>query len=169
MAKRSVQHKAVVKSPVIPRHADVTMTTLARPLQLVRFVEGGQGVHVPSQYLPAQFRSGTMHTGTFAAVADWREPSDAVAGTFRRVRPDVGPNQSRIYELLVDDPDLLNGRKPFEANFWGSTQLDALFDTHLPVVEGGDKICVIFLGTKATKRALSPVKLFALSVVKTKK
>lgn len=169
MVRRSVKpsSKAVSERPAVPSGKATDITTLGGPVHLAPMLEGGQAVSVPLQYFPRTFQvKGNLHTGTFPPVAEWRRAGDCVAGRFERVRPDVGPNNSRLYELVIDEPDLLQGRPEFRASFWGGTQLDALFDTSTPKVEPGDKICVVFLGSRPTKRGLSPVRLFALSVVK---
>ena len=136
------------------------------PTRLVDFLEGGgRKTHIDQSQVPALFRGHKMQTGSFKPVADWDKPGDCIAGTFQRVRTEVGPNNSRIYELNVDIPELLGGRKPFEAAFWGSTQLDDLFDTHEPPVTEGDRVLIIYTGTSPTKRGLNPVKLFTLTVI----
>jgi hypothetical protein len=72
----------------------------------------------------------------------------------------VGPNHSRVYELSVPGKD----GESLTVVVWGSTALDRQFDSAFPPVQTGDKLAIIFVGEKETKRKQNPVKLFALKV-----
>lgn len=109
--------------------------------------------------LPAEFAGGGFSTG-FPPSVKFEKPGDFIAGEYVHLRENVGPNNSRVYEIAVagNDGDSIN------TIVWGSTALDRLFDSQYPPVQQGDKLAIVYLGEKTTKRAKNPVKLFALKV-----
>lgn len=111
--------------------------------------------------LPAEFVGGSFMTG-FPPTVKFEKPGDFIGGEFVHLRTDVGPNHSRVYELAVPDG---NGGT-FNAIVWGATALDRQFDSAYPPILQGDKLGIVYIGEKSTKRKQSPVKLFALKVVR---
>jgi hypothetical protein len=122
-----------------------------------------QGLSVSEiQGLPEEFKKGETLSG-FPPSPSWEKPGETIFGDFIIMRPDVGPNNSRLYELAA-----FQGaeKDPLTVAVWGSAALDRLFDSAYPPIQTGDKLAIIFLGEKETKRGLNPVKLFALKVVR---
>jgi len=111
--------------------------------------------------LPAEFAGGSFMTG-FPPTVRFENPGDFAGGEFIHLRENVGPNNSRVYELAVPDG---NGGT-FNVVVWGSTALDRQFDSAYPPIQQGDKIGIVYIGEKSTKRKQNPVKLFALKVVR---
>ena len=81
------------------------------------------------------------------------------------MRKDVGPNASRLYEVAAFQG---HDKDPLHVAVWGSAALDRLFDSAYPPILSGDKVAIVYLGEKETKRGLNPVKLFGLKVVRPK-
>lgn len=109
--------------------------------------------------LPEEFKGAETLAG-FPPSAKFDKPGDCVFGEFVTMREGVGPNSSRLYEL-----SLPNGSgESMTVAVWGSAALDRLFDSAYPPVQSGDRLAVIFIGEKPTKRGLNPVRLFALKV-----
>lgn len=111
------------------------------------------------QGLPDDF----LHSETLAGFppsAKFEKPGDTIFGQYIGLRRDVGPNHSRVYELSVPGKDSAS----LTVVVWGSTALDRQFDSAFPPVQTGDKLAIIFVGEKETKRKQNPVKLFALKV-----
>lgn len=111
------------------------------------------------QGLPDDFASSETLAG-FPPSAKFEKPGDAIFGHYIGLRRDVGPNHSRVYELSIPGK---NGDS-LTAVVWGSTALDRQFDSAFPPVQTGDKLAIIYVGEKETKRKQNPVKLFALKV-----
>jgi hypothetical protein len=109
--------------------------------------------------LPEEFRHSEQYAG-FPPTAKFERPGQCVYGTYAGHREGVGPNASRLYELMIPTS---RGEQVLVA-VWGSSALDRLFDNVHPLVQPGDKLAFVFLGEKATKRGLNPVKLFQLFV-----
>lgn len=121
-----------------------------------------QGVDVTSmEGLPEEFKRAETLSG-FPPSPKFEKPGEACFGYFVQMRENIGPNASRLYELAVPR----QGEDPLTVAVWGSAALDRLMDSAFPKIKSGDKIGIIFLGEKATKRGLNPVKLFALKVVR---
>ena len=111
------------------------------------------------QGLPEDFASSETLAG-FPPSAKFENSGDAIFGHYIGLRRDVGPNHSRVYELSVPGK---NGES-LTVVVWGSTALDRQFDSAFPPIQTGDKLAVIYVGEKETKRKQNPVKLFALKV-----
>lgn len=109
--------------------------------------------------LPAEFENAKSHAG-FDPSPEWKKKGDAVFGYFVGVEEGVGPNNSRLYKLAVPR----KGEEPLTIAVWGTTAIDRMFDSVFPKVSVGDKLAFIYLGEKATKKGLNPVKLFDLRV-----
>lgn len=110
--------------------------------------------------LPAEWQDAET-LGGFAPSPKWEVPGEALFGTFVAVRDNVGPNDSRVYEIMAYmGPD----KKEELTAVWGSTALDRMFDSAFPKIKTGDKVGIIYIGEKPTKRAQNPVKLFQLKV-----
>lgn len=159
MAKVKSQAGAVVATapPVVQ-----DQRTLARKVQIepVGFVD--QGVEVQDIVgLPEEFKRGETLSG-FPPSPNWEKPGQALFGYYVGMRENIGPNSSRLYELAMPRKD----EDPLTVAVWGSAALDRLFDSAFPPVKSGDKVGIIFLGEKETKRGLNPVKLFALKVLR---
>lgn len=112
--------------------------------------------------LPAEFAGGSFMTG-FPPSVKFEKPGDFAGGEFIHLRTEVGPNYSRVYELAV--PNGEGGT--FTVVVWGSTALDRQWDSAYPPILQGDKVGIVYIGEKETKRNQNPVKLFALKVVRT--
>lgn len=112
--------------------------------------------------LPEEYKKGDTLSG-FPPSPEWKHPGDAIFGHFVIMRPDVGPNNSRLYEIAAYQGV---GKDPLTVAVWGSAALDRLFDSAFPPIVSGDKLAIIYIGEKATKRGLNPVRLFALKVVR---
>jgi len=121
-----------------------------------------QGVEVSSiEGLPEEFKRAETLSG-FPPSPEWKSPGDALFGYFVGTREMVGPNESRLYEIAMPRTD----EEPLTVAVWGSAALDRLIDSAFPPLKSGDKVAIIFLGEKPTKRGLNPVKLFALKIVR---
>lgn len=111
--------------------------------------------------LPEEFLGGKFSTG-FPPTVKFEKPGDFAGGEFVHLRTGVGPNNSRVYELAVTD----GSGGTFNVAVWGSTALDMQFDSQYPPVQQGDKLGIVYLGEKSTKRKQNPVKLYALKVIR---
>lgn len=111
--------------------------------------------------LPEEFKRAQTISG-FPPSPEWKNPGDALFGYFVTMRDKIGPNESRLYELAVPRKD----EDPLTVAVWGSAALDRLIDSCFPPLKSGDKMAIMFLGEKPTKRGLNPVKLFALKIVR---
>jgi hypothetical protein len=109
--------------------------------------------------LPEEFKGSETLAG-FPPSAKFDNPGDCVFGEFINMREDVGPNNSRLYEISVPN----GAGEGLTVAVWGSAALDRLFDSAYPPIQTGDRLAFIYAGEKATKRGLNPVKLFALKV-----
>lgn len=110
--------------------------------------------------LPAEWQEATT-LGGLPPSPVFKVPGDAVFGIYVGMRDNVGPNNSRVYEIMAHKgPD----EKPELTAVWGSTAIDRMFDSAMPKIKAGDKIGFVYLGERATKRAQNPVKLFKLLV-----
>jgi hypothetical protein len=135
--------------------------TVAGPVAVRPATLIDQGVEVSGvEGLPAEFQGGETLSG-FPPSAKFEKRGDCIFGEYIGLRENVGPNNSRHYELSVPRGV---GQEPMTVGVWGSAALDRLFDSAFPPVQQGDKVAMIYLGEKATKRGLNPVKLFALKV-----
>jgi len=114
------------------------------------------------QGLPDEYRKGETLSG-FPPSPQWERPGQALFGEFVVLRDHVGPNDSRLYEIAAFQGE---GKDPISVAVWGSAALDRLFDSAYPPIQMGDRVAIIFLGEKPTKRGLNPVKLFALKIVR---
>lgn len=112
--------------------------------------------------LPEEYKKGETLSG-FPPSPEWKNSGDAIFGHFVIMRPDIGPNNSRLYEIAAFQG---KDKDPLTVAVWGSAALDRLFDSAFPPIVSGDRLAIIYLGEKATKRGLNPVKLFALKVVR---
>jgi len=111
--------------------------------------------------LPAEFASGSFMSG-FPPTVKFEKPGDFAGGEFVHMRTGVGPNESRVYELALPKGE----GESFNVVVWGSTALDRQWDSAYPPIQQGDKVGIIYIGEKGTKRKQNPVKLFALKVVR---
>lgn len=109
--------------------------------------------------LPEEFKGSETLSG-FPPSAKFDNPGDCVFGEFVNMREEVGPNNSRLYEISIPNGD----GQSMTVAVWGSAALDRLFDSAYPPIQTGDRLAFIYAGEKATKRGLNPVKLFALKV-----
>lgn len=108
--------------------------------------------------LPAEFANSETMAG-FPPSPKFEKKGDCIFGEYVGLRQNIGPNNSRVYELAVP-----NGTgDTFTVAVWGSTALDRLFDSAYPPVQQGDKLAIIYLGGKPTNKG-NDVKLFALKV-----
>lgn len=107
--------------------------------------------------LPEGFEGGETYGG-LPASPRFVNKGDAAFGTFIRVKEDVGPNHSRVYEL---DCPMGNGETKKIA-VWGSTDIDSQFDGAFPPVQPGDRIGFVFLGEKKTARNQNPLKRYTM-------
>jgi hypothetical protein len=128
-------------------------------IQAVAIVQEGIEVN-RIEGLPEEFKRAVSHSG-FPPSPQWEHPGDALFGYFVTMREGIGPNSSRLYELSVPR----KGEDPVTVAVWGSAALDRIFDSVFPPIKSGDKVGMIFLGEKPTKRGLNPVKLFDVRVV----
>lgn len=134
------------------RHVDVKLAHLVD-----QSAELGKMANLPEEFKGAETLAG------FPPSAKFETAGDAVFGFFINMRAGVGPNNSRLYEVAVPQGD---GKDPLVVAVWGSAAVDRLWDSAFPPIQTGDKVGVIYLGEKATKRGLNPVKLFALKVLR---
>lgn len=141
----------VAKERSVARKISICPVTLADDNVEVQQIEG----------LPEEFKRGETLSG-FPPSPKWEKAGEAIFGYFVGLRENIGPNNSRLYELSVPRGE----EEPLTVAVWGSAALDRLFDSSFPPVQSGDKVAIIFLGEKGTKRGLNPVKLFALKVVR---
>lgn len=143
--------------PTVANQRTVAKTVQIQP---VGFVD--QGVEVQDLAgLPEEFKRGDTLSG-FPPSPEWKKPGEALFGYYVMTREGVGPNESRLYEIAVPRKD----DEPLTVAVWGSAALDRLMDSAFPALKQGDKLAIIFLGEKPTKRGLNPVKLFALKILR---
>lgn len=147
------------KEDTLPAKAEPRELGKPVSIQAVGLID--QGTPIESiEGLPADMRQAETLAG-FPPSPEWRKPGEALFGDFIGVRTDVGPNHSRLYEIAAYQGE---DKDPLTVAVWGSAALDRLFDSAYPPIQTGDKMGIIFLGEKDTKRGLNPVKLFALKV-----
>lgn len=118
-------------------------------------VEPYKGEEQP-QYPPAPpgFDDWEEHSG-LPPVAVFDDPGDWVAGHFRAMKTNVGPNKSRMYYLALHPTKEIVG-------VWGATALDDRMDLLQP--KPGDAILIQYLGVAETERGQNPVKVFRVRV-----
>ncbi len=118
-------------------------------------VEPYKGEEQP-EYPPAPqgFEDWEEHSG-LPPVASFEQPGDWIAGHFRQMKLNVGPNKSRMYYLALHPTKEIVG-------VWGATALDDRMDLLAP--KPGDAILIQYLGTAPTERGQNPVKVFRVRV-----
>lgn len=159
MAKSKSKGELVAKSGVTVIEDERTIVTKRFNAQPVVYVDNSMEVNLIAG-LPPEFDSAAMLTG-FPPAAKFQNPGDYAMGEFIGMREKVGPNESRVYELSIPQ----EGKPSFTGIVWGSTALDRLWDSSFPPIQQGDRVAIVYLGEKETKRKQNPVKLFALKVV----
>lgn len=127
-----------------------------RPVQ----VEQPEAESIEVAGLPAEWQDATV-LGGLPPSPVFEIPGEAIFGIYVGVRDGVGPNNSRVYEIMAHKGP---NQKPELTAIWGSTALDRMFDSAMPKVKSGDKIGIVYLGERPTKRNQNPVKLFKLLV-----
>ena len=134
--------------------------TVAAPLKLrparmeSEVEEMGEIVGLPDEFLNTETISG------FPPSPKWDRPGDAVFGYFMLQRENIGPNNSKMYEIGVPRMD----QEPLTIAVWGTKALDRLMSQS--GVQPGDKVAIIYRGEKSSKPGQEPTKLFALKIVK---
>lgn len=112
--------------------------------------------------LPAEWAAAEK-LGGFAPSPKFETPGESLFGTYVNVRDGVGPNKTRVYEVMAYmGPD----KKSELTAVWGSTALDRMFDSAYPPVKAGDRIAITYVGEKETARKQNPVKLFQLRILR---
>lgn len=152
--------KKAAKGVDVPAVVDQKVVAGKIKISPVAIVDSGVEVD-QIEGLPEEFKRAQTLSG-FPPSPEWKAPGDALFGYFVMMREKVGPNESRLYELAVPRKD----EEPLTVAVWGSAALDRLVDSCFPPLKSGDKLAIMFLGEKPTKRGLNPVKLFALKVVR---
>ena len=134
--------------------------TVAAPVKLrpVR-IEGELDEIGAIEGLPDEFLNTETFSG-FPPSPKWENPGDAVFGYFIGEQTNIGPNASKMYEISVPR----KGEEPKTVAVWGTAALDRLMSK--TGVQIGDKVAIIYLGTKPSKSGFEPTKLFALKVAK---
>lgn len=133
--------------------------SLMGPIKIVPATLVDDAVEVAKlEGLPEEFGESETMAG-FPPSPKFEKKGEAVFGSFIRYQAGVGPNKSRLYELAVP-----NGEASLNVAVWGSTALDRLWDSAFPPIQQGDRVAIIYLGSKPTPRNQNPVKLFALKV-----
>ena len=107
--------------------------------------------------LPDEFQH-AERIGGLPSTVKFENPDEWYAGEYSRFRSGVGKNKKRLYELQNESGELVG--------VWGSTSLDAKFDQAYPPIQAGDRLCIVFRGTKETARKQNPVKVFDLFIVR---
>lgn len=164
MAKAKAKAKAkeaTGTAETLPATVDDQRSVIRRVnVEAVPLVDSG--VEVESiEGLPEEFKRAQTLSG-FPPSPKWERPGQTLFGYFLNLREDIGPNHSRLYEISVPQEE----EEPITVAVWGSAALDRLFDSAPQRIEAGDKLAIIFLGEKPTKRGLNPVKLFAIRHLK---
>ena len=111
--------------------------------------------------LPAEWKTAETLCG-FPPSPEWKKAGDALFGYYITTRMDIGPNDSRLYEISV--PNGTGESKTVAV--WGTSVLDRLFDSAFPAIRTGDKLGIIYLGEGKERPGQSPVKLFSLKVLR---
>lgn len=112
--------------------------------------------------IPAEFREGLVQEfGSLPPVFKFDTPGQTAFGYFARMEENIGPNQSRLYYLLVPKP---NSTERLPICIWGSTALDMCFDDACP--QTGDKLVIIYVGDAPAKAGQNPARLFRLRVIR---
>lgn len=153
MSKRGKEENAVtVAGEVVP------MVVSLKPVQF----EQPEAESVDLAGLPAEW-AGAEKLGGFAPSPKFETPGESLFGTYVTVRGGVGPNKTRVYEIMAYmGPD----KKQELTAVWGSTALDRMFDSAYPPVKAGDRIGITYIGEKETARKQNPVKLFQLRILR---
>lgn len=139
-----------------PVNAIVPVTVNLQPVAF----EAPEAESIEVAGLPAEWGNAEV-LGGFAPSPLFETPGEALFGTYVGVRDNVGPNNSRVYEIMAYQGA---DKKEEMVALWGSTALDRMFDSAFPRIKTGDKVGVVYLGSKPTKRNQNPVKLFKLLV-----
>jgi len=143
--------------------AEGTETTAVAPISVAlkaAQVEQPEAESIEVAGLPEEWQDANV-LGGLPPSPVFEEPGEAIFGIFVGVRDGVGPNNSRVYELMAHKgPNV----KPELTAVWGSTALDRMFDSAMPKVKSGDRVGIVYLGERPTKRNQNPVKLFKLLV-----
>lgn len=159
--KKKAKAEQAEESTNLPAVQDERAVVRTVSIEPVTLVDAGVDVN-EIKGLPEEFKRAQTLSG-FPPSPKWERPGQALFGYFLNLREDIGPNHSRLYEISVPQAD---GEDPITCAVWGSAALDRLFDSAPQRIEPGDKVAIIFLGEKPTKRGLHPVKLFAIRHLK---
>lgn len=103
---------------------------------------------------PAGFDEGFTEATGLPPVVEFEQPGDYVAGWYRGMKDEQGPNKSRIYHLEIPGQGIVA--------VWGSTILDSRMNLLNPPF--GSVLLIQYLGTVRTQRGLSPAKDFRVRV-----
>ncbi len=96
---------------------------------------------------------------SFGPDPDHWEPGSWIIAKFLQVRPNIGPNESYMYDFEVTS----NGKDYIPASLWGSTIFDNKWN--LLDAKAGDWVFIQYLGTTETSRKQNPAKDFFLAIV----
>lgn len=107
---------------------------------------------------PEGFEDFEEHSG-LPPVAVFEEPGDFVAGHYRGMDPEVGPNKSKMYYLALHPTREIVG-------VWGATALDKRMTLMAP--NPGDAVMIQYLGVEETERGQNPVKVFRVRIKRKK-
>ena len=95
----------------------------------------------------------TIDAPEVTPTVEWENPGDFIIGVYRGFRPDIGPNNSRLYNLFALDGQIVS--------IWGATILDSKMDLLNP--PWNCKIMIQYLGEVTTSRGMNPAKNFRIS------
>lgn len=90
---------------------------------------------------------------TLAPTARWTTPGEFVEGTYLGLADEVGPNNSRLYNLKMEDGALVA--------VWGGTVLDSRMD--MCIAQGmkpGDFVKAVYIGDAPAKKGQNPARIY---------
>lgn len=124
---------------------------IARPAHIKPYVPTEEETLPP---VPVGFDQWEEASGLPGTV-EFENVGDYVAGHFRTVEENIGPNKSRMYYILRHPEKDLVG-------IWGSTALNQKMKLLNP--QPGDGVLIQYLGEKETERGQNPVKTFRVRI-----
>ena len=103
--------------------------------------------------LPEGMDGATIAPSSLTPTVQWEQPGNYVVGEYLGMQEKVGPNASRLYNLRLDDGEVVS--------VWGATVLDNRMD--LLRVPAGARLTIIFVGESEPKKGQNPAKIFKVA------
>jgi hypothetical protein len=90
---------------------------------------------------------------SLAPTAEWTTPMETLVGQYLGMQPEVGPNNSRLYSVKIEDGTIVG--------LWGAEVLDSRID--LLFAQGmrpGDTLKVVYVGDGQAKPGRNAPRIF---------